>query len=53
MCGIYSKDGKEKCGMNLCCSATGWCGVSQALSLALEPDRISDSLAFTKHSVDD
>ncbi|ORX99883.1 glycoside hydrolase superfamily [Clohesyomyces aquaticus] len=28
MCGQYSKDGKTRCGMNLCCSATGWCGTT-------------------------
>ncbi|KAH6652447.1 glycoside hydrolase superfamily, partial [Truncatella angustata] len=26
MCGPYSIDGDQKCGMNLCCSAYGWCG---------------------------
>ncbi|KAK7956544.1 uncharacterized protein PG986_005766 [Apiospora aurea] len=29
MCGMYSKGGKEKCGMNLCCSAMGWCGTTE------------------------
>jgi hypothetical protein len=28
MCGEFSKDTDVPCGMNLCCSATGWCGVS-------------------------
>ena len=27
MCGFYSEGGTEKCGMNLCCGAAGWCGV--------------------------
>jgi len=27
MCGMYSEDADMPCGMNLCCSATGWCGV--------------------------
>ncbi len=26
MCGRRSKDGKRPCGMNLCCSYSGWCG---------------------------
>ena len=29
MCGRYSEGGNLKCGMNLCCSYYGWCGVSQ------------------------
>ena len=28
MCGKYSEGGDLKCGMNLCCSHYGWCGVS-------------------------
>lgn len=28
MCGRYSDGGAIKCGMNLCCSYYGWCGVS-------------------------
>jgi chitinase len=28
MCGIYSENGNVSCGMKLCCSAGGWCGVS-------------------------
>lgn len=28
MCGRYSEGGNLKCGMNLCCSYYGWCGVS-------------------------
>ncbi len=27
MCGRYSDGGNIKCGMNLCCSYYGWCGV--------------------------
>lgn len=27
MCGRYSEGGNIKCGMNLCCSYYGWCGV--------------------------
>jgi chitinase len=34
MCGEYSEDGEMPCGMNLCCSTSGWCGVS-SLSLFL------------------
>lgn len=30
MCGRYSENGEVKCGMNLCCSYYGWCGVSGA-----------------------
>lgn len=29
MCGPYSVGGTQKCGMNLCCSAYGWCGTDQ------------------------
>ncbi|KAM7215280.1 class III chitinase, partial [Rhypophila decipiens] len=29
MCGIYSEGGVEKCGLNLCCGAAGWCGTSE------------------------
>ena len=28
MCGEYSENGEMPCGMKLCCSAMGWCGVS-------------------------
>ncbi|KAF2012825.1 glycoside hydrolase family 18 protein, partial [Aaosphaeria arxii CBS 175.79] len=28
MCGVDSKDGKKKCGLNLCCSYYGWCGTN-------------------------
>jgi hypothetical protein len=28
MCGIDSLGGNKKCGLNLCCSYHGWCGVS-------------------------
>ena len=28
MCGQYSENGDMPCGMKLCCSASGWCGVS-------------------------
>ncbi|KAG9256176.1 glycoside hydrolase superfamily, partial [Emericellopsis atlantica] len=34
MCGIYSENADWSCGMNLCCSATGWCGVSQPSNLS-------------------
>jgi chitinase len=27
MCGEYSENADMPCGMNLCCSAMGWCGV--------------------------
>ena len=27
MCGEYSENGEMPCGMKLCCSAMGWCGV--------------------------
>lgn len=37
MCGKYSKDGKVKCGMNLCCSATGWCGTSELYCVNGDP----------------
>jgi chitinase len=29
MCGEHSEDGEIPCGMKLCCSAMGWCGVSR------------------------
>lgn len=29
MCGKYSAGGSVKCGMNICCSGTGWCGTTQ------------------------
>lgn len=29
MCGQYSENAEMPCGMNLCCSAMGWCGVSR------------------------
>jgi chitinase len=28
MCGEYSENGEMPCGLKLCCSAMGWCGVS-------------------------
>lgn len=28
MCGVDSKDGKQKCGLDLCCSHYGWCGTN-------------------------
>ncbi|KAF1994264.1 glycoside hydrolase family 18 protein, partial [Amniculicola lignicola CBS 123094] len=28
MCGVDSRDGKEKCGLNICCSYYGWCGTN-------------------------
>lgn len=28
MCGEFSENGEMPCGMKLCCSAMGWCGVS-------------------------
>ncbi|KAE8851787.1 hypothetical protein PTNB73_00804 [Pyrenophora teres f. teres] len=37
MCGKYSKDGKQKCGMNLCCSATGWCGTTNLYCVNGDP----------------
>ena len=33
MCGKYSEGGSIKCGLNLCCSYFGWCGVSSSLIL--------------------
>ena len=27
MCGVNSPAGSKKCGLNLCCSYYGWCGV--------------------------
>jgi chitinase len=29
MCGKYSLGGSIKCGMNICCSGTGWCGTTE------------------------
>jgi chitinase len=29
MCGQYSAGGNIKCGMNICCSGTGWCGTTE------------------------
>ncbi|KAF2705719.1 glycoside hydrolase family 18 protein [Pleomassaria siparia CBS 279.74] len=37
MCGKYSKGGKEKCGMGLCCSATGWCGTTELYCVNGDP----------------
>jgi chitinase len=31
MCGKYSENEEMPCGMKLCCSAMGWCGVSEAI----------------------
>lgn len=31
-CGKYSVTGLRKCGMNLCCSMYGWCGVSETFT---------------------
>jgi hypothetical protein len=30
--GEYDDVGEMPCGMNLCCSASGWCGVSSNLA---------------------
>ncbi|KAI0506840.1 glycoside hydrolase superfamily [Xylaria bambusicola] len=30
MCGRYSVNGTESCGMNICCSWGGWCGTTEA-----------------------
>ncbi|KAF2640323.1 glycoside hydrolase [Massarina eburnea CBS 473.64] len=37
MCGKYSKGGNVPCGMNLCCSATGWCGTSELYCVNGDP----------------
>ena len=37
MCGIDSKDGATKCGLNLCCSYYGWCGTETVHCLDPEP----------------
>lgn len=47
MCGEFSENAEMPCGMNLCCSATGWCGVSCPASkildmVELETDRYLD-----------
>jgi chitinase len=35
MCGVDSENGEMPCGMQLCCSAMGWCGVSGSLGVAV------------------
>ncbi|KAH7202713.1 glycoside hydrolase superfamily [Fusarium redolens] len=37
MCGEYSEEGEMPCGMNLCCSATGWCGTTSAFCDNADP----------------
>lgn len=37
MCGIYSAGGAVKCGMNLCCSALGWCGTTNSYCTNSDP----------------
>ncbi|KAF5664348.1 chitinase 3 [Fusarium heterosporum] len=37
MCGEYSEEGEMPCGMNLCCSATGWCGTTEAFCDNADP----------------
>lgn len=36
MCGIYSKNGMQKCGLSTCCSAAGFCGVWMNLHSPLD-----------------
>ncbi|KAL3418772.1 hypothetical protein PVAG01_08993 [Phlyctema vagabunda] len=37
MCGEFSKDADVPCGMNLCCSATGWCGTTEVYCKNADP----------------
>ncbi|CZT41789.1 uncharacterized protein RSE6_01575 [Rhynchosporium secalis] len=37
MCGIDSKDGAERCGLQLCCSYYGWCGTRDVHCIDPEP----------------
>jgi hypothetical protein len=37
MCGEFSEDADVPCGMQLYCSATGWCGVSQRSPIFIDP----------------
>ncbi|KAM7188802.1 class III chitinase [Naviculisporaceae sp. PSN 640] len=37
MCGVHSEGGKAKCGMNLCCSASGWCGTTEIYCVNADP----------------
>ncbi|KAG7406899.1 Chitotriosidase-1 [Fusarium oxysporum f. sp. rapae] len=37
MCGEYSEEGEMPCGMNLCCSATGWCGTTEVFCDNADP----------------
>jgi len=36
MCGVDSLDGNQKCPLNLCCSAVGYCGVGQQFPIDLQ-----------------
>ncbi|KAM0488654.1 hypothetical protein ACHAP7_000697 [Fusarium lateritium] len=37
MCGEYSEEGEMPCGMNLCCSASGWCGTTEVFCDNADP----------------
>ena len=44
MCGRYSDGGNIKCGMNLCCSYYGWCGVCPSRIESMPIDLLTQSL---------
>jgi hypothetical protein len=48
MCGVHSEGGVQKCGMNTCCGAAGWCGVSSSstfrVSKCLLTEKLQDNL---------
>ncbi|KAK4176845.1 hypothetical protein QBC36DRAFT_378170 [Triangularia setosa] len=47
MCGEHSQLGRMPCGMKLCCSASGWCGVStQHISLLSLLERLLTGIIF-------
>ncbi|KAF5026826.1 hypothetical protein F66182_1110 [Fusarium sp. NRRL 66182] len=37
MCGEYSEEGEMPCGMNLCCSSSGWCGTTEVFCDNADP----------------
>ncbi|KAL3428232.1 hypothetical protein PVAG01_01741 [Phlyctema vagabunda] len=37
MCGEFSEDADVPCGMQLCCSASGWCGTTEAFCHNADP----------------
>ncbi|KAF4778701.1 hypothetical protein HER10_EVM0009051 [Colletotrichum scovillei] len=48
MCGEYSENADMPCGMNLCCSQSGWCGVS-TFTICIVPSFAFERLTTTFH----